>query len=683
MSLMRHASRWLALLGLVLPASGLHAASEAKRETAQRLQTVLRSSNFVARAFTKGDRVRLYFTNATGNLMFKADWDRSRLPVHGFTYHPTVLKFDRSPPPLPRPQEKWREIKVLASGEWDRFARVALEKLAPAQTNHAVYFQYALGETLLVRTASGEIKTGPVTALPAGMTVERRLNRDEVATTLAATVEANLLATYPNESAFLLVPPANSQRGHVVLLDLTERRVIMLYGPPGDDADNGVRLGTRLSALTSFAIVDNGYALLKNPVSTAARLFNFGTQWPASLLYPRLSVRKPRVPPLTNAPAMDLAAWERWLDDHSGTKRELGTLRLLVNGEKFFPLFESRIAEASANIDVHVCIFDNDDVGTHIADLLRQRSTNVQVRVIFDHNSTRASGRSTPGTPMPPGFVPPKSIRSCLQTGAPVEVRPFLNPFLSSDHSKVYLIDQRYAYLGGMNLGREYRYEWHDMMAEIEGPIVASIQREFDKNWAHAGPFGDLAFAERALSPKHPGPTNRANFIEIRRVYSKTARHQIRRAELAAIKRAQNHVFLQNPYLYDNSVITALAQARSRGVDVRVVLPTANDFSGGKRSNLVTANYLLRHGVRVYFYPGMTHVKALLADGWACFGSANFNTLSLRLNQESNLATSDPGFAAQLRRDLFETDFGKSFELKEAISVGWSDHLADSILNQF
>jgi len=94
-------------------------------------------------------------------------------------------------------------------------------------------------------------------------------------------------------------------------------------------------------------------------------------------------------------------------------------------------------------------------------------------------------------------------------------------------------------------------------------------------------------------------------------------------------------------------------------------------------------NYLLKHGVRVYFYPGMTHVKALLADGWVCFGSANANTLSLRLNQEADLATSDPGFAARFKHDLFETDFEKSYELKEPVSVSWGDHLADSLLNQF
>jgi len=116
---------------------------------------------------------------------------------------------------------------------------------------------------------------------------------------------------------------------------------------------------------------------------------------------------------------------------------------------------------------------------------------------------------------------------------------------------------------------------------------------------------------------------------------------------------------------------------------VRVIMPGENDFASGHSSNLVTSNFLRRHGVRVYFYPGMSHVKALLVDGWVCFGSANFDALSLRLNREVNLATSDAGFVARFQRDVFETDFAKARELQDDIAVDWSDHLSDAFLNPF
>jgi phosphatidylserine/phosphatidylglycerophosphate/cardiolipin synthase-like enzyme len=73
----------------------------------------------------------------------------------------------------------------------------------------------------------------------------------------------------------------------------------------------------------------------------------------------------------------------------------------------------------------------------------------------------------------------------------------------------------------------------------------------------------------------------------------------------------------------------------------------------------------------------MTHVKAIMADGWVCVGSGNLNHLSLRLNQEQNIATSDPRFAAEVRSEVFDRDFRASHELTRSIAVDWVDVLAD------
>jgi len=233
-----------------------------------------------------------------------------------------------------------------------------------------------------------------------------------------------------------------------------------------------------------------------------------------------------------------------------------------------------------------------------------------------------------------------------------------------------------------MNVGREYRYEWHDLIAEVQGPVVASYQRQFNLKWAQGGPWGDLGLAVEAIGGKRPGTDHEpnSNLVELRRLYTRNFSRQIRKAELAAINRASSYVFGENPYLYATEFINALVRARRRGVDVRVILPSENDLTAGRRSNLVIANYLREQGVRVYIYPGMTHVKALLVDGWACFGSANFDALSLRLNREDDLATSNPAFAARLKHDLFEADFNRGAELKEDLPAEWKDYLADILL---
>src|SRR5262249_24727471 len=132
-------------------------------------------------------------------------------------------------------------------------------------------------------------------------------------------------------------------------------------------------------------------------------------------------------------------------------------------------------------------------------------------------------------------------------------------------------------------------------------------------------------------------------------------------------------IYVENPYLFDKRVLRGLARARARGVDVKAIVPRSNDSKAGRRAELVISNYLLDHGVQVFIYPGMTHVKALLVDGWVCLGSGNLNQFGLDLCQEQNVATSDPLFAEQVKQQLFEVDFAHAFEVTQQVSVGWLD----------
>jgi cardiolipin synthase len=59
----------------------------------------------------------------------------------------------------------------------------------------------------------------------------------------------------------------------------------------------------------------------------------------------------------------------------------------------------------------------------------------------------------------------------------------------------------------------------------------------------------------------------------------------------------------------------------------------------------------------------MMHTKALIVDGvWSILGSANFDNRSLELNDELNVAVSDPDLAARLLQD-FEQDLQRAKKL--------------------
>jgi cardiolipin synthase A/B len=638
------------------------------------------------RVFVKGHQVRFYFQTATNVEEFSARWDRHRIPSDGYQVSSGLLRWDQKLPRMPEDERGWREATVIAGTEWGRLTTNLFEVLTPAAPGHGIHYNGLVTDRLLYRDAQGAACDAALGEQPGEVVIDRRLSIEETLATLARGGEQDLVRKHPGDSLFLLLAPSVRRFPQPLLLDRKQRQCIWL-SPAAlyDNTERGFGFSTTRQGLSALVLESHGLALLKNPISSLARLGDLGVETVVRFL--RLPFPKPstRYPPVAQRPGMDLAQWEGWLDRYTGTRQEEGALDLLIDGERFFPRLKQAFAAATNHIHVDVYIFDKDDVGVGVADQLKERSREVEVKVILDRLGTIASGAAPPGTPLPEDFVAPNSICSYLEENSRVQVRPFLNPWLSSDHAKVFLVDGTHAWLGGMNLGREYLYEWHDLMVELQGPVVASLEDEFRHDWAHEGPLGDLAYAAAIARGPREIPASRPEdrWIQMRMLPTKTAWKPFSAAVQAAIRKSQSYIYLENPYLFDKRVIIALVRARNRGVDVRVVLPRVNDLKPGGRSNLVLANYFLEHGVRVYFYPGMTHVKALLIDDWACLGSANLNHLSLRLCQEHNVGTSDPALAARLKRELFEEDFARSYELTEPVSIEWVDFLADLILEGF
>ena len=125
-----------------------------------------------------------------------------------------------------------------------------------------------------------------------------------------------------------------------------------------------------------------------------------------------------------------------------------------------------------------------------------------------------------------------------------------------------------------------------------------------------------------------------------------------------------------------------LAKARRRGVDVRIILPTRGNHGLVHASNQVAINTLLDHGVRVYVYPGMSHVKAAIYDGWACVGSANYDKLSLEVNKELNLATSDADTVNSLLDEVFIPDLALSEEITDRVEVTFKQALKERAVDE-
>jgi cardiolipin synthase len=165
----------------------------------------------------------------------------------------------------------------------------------------------------------------------------------------------------------------------------------------------------------------------------------------------------------------------------------------------------------------------------------------------------------------------------------------------------------------------------------------------------------------------------------VRVLFTRVDDPEIFRVQREAIRNAKRYIYVENAYFTDDAMLYELVRARRRGVDVRVIMPLVTDRGPITRNNALAANVMLEHGIRVYVYPGMSHVKAAVFDGWACLGSANWDKWSLGINKELNLATSDPRAVEPLIEQVFEVDFAASPELTEPFPERWSDFLLEFI----
>lgn len=420
-----------------------------------------------------------------------------------------------------------------------------------------------------------------------------------------------------------------------------------------------------------FSTLKALYSLVIKSTASFARRMAIGTiQFARLENYP--------IPEVTQGPGMDLVAWEAELDQLAGTATR-GTVRFLIDGPEFFPRLLETIEAAEESIDVRTYIFDNDDYAVSIADLLRERSEDVDVRVLLDGIGALLGTQVDPEG-MPTDFRPPISMPSYLERGSEVKVRTSGNPWLTGDHTKSTIIDGKVAFLGGMNIGREYRYTWHDIMVEVSGPIVDVLQRDLDIAWSKAGWLGDAAMLVRWMRSAR----QRADDVgdPVRVLVTRDHDSQIYRAKLGAIRRAQSFIYIENSYFSDDTILLELAKARRRGVDVRVILPADGNHAPLNYSNQVAINVMLQNEIRVFLYPGMSHVKAAIIDGWAIVGSANFDKLSLQINEELNIATTNPEAVADLMERVFLRDFAISEEIDSPADLNWTHRFAEFVSDE-
>ncbi|WP_341781179.1 phospholipase D-like domain-containing protein [Ectopseudomonas mendocina] len=366
---------------------------------------------------------------------------------------------------------------------------------------------------------------------------------------------------------------------------------------------------------------------------------------------------------------------------------------LLLDGPVFFPRMLAAIDGARQQVEIELYLIEDGRCSERLADALcRAAERGITVRGLFD-----AYGAAGLGTVLRERML---AAGVQLRWYNPLRWRRGMRNF-HRDHRKLLLVDQCLAYVGGTGstdefwLPDEARSPWHEVMVEIEGPLVGDWQQLFEQLW-HARFSWRPSHQPVALSLPECPPAG----VGLGRVaYANAAQHRdIVLSLLRALKGARQRVWLATPYFLPTwKIRRALRRAAARGVEVRLLLAGRNtDHPPVRFAGQRYYPKLLRAGVRIFEYqPRFLHLKMVLVDDWVSVGSCNFDHWNLRFNLDANVEALDPGLTQAVAASFID-DFANSREITlddwrqrpwwrrtQQRLWGWLDRLAVNLLDRW
>lgn len=337
-------------------------------------------------------------------------------------------------------------------------------------------------------------------------------------------------------------------------------------------------------------------------------------------------------------------------------------VKVIQNGENFFPLLFEEIRKAKKHIHIEFYIYEDDVIGNQLKDLLIQKAKEgVEVRFIYDDFGSKSIRKTI--------------VRELNEKG--VKALPFnkikliylANRLNYRNHRKIVIIDGKTSFVGGINVCDKYinkpgnKLYWRDTHLMIKGFSTFSLQRVFLSDWnfccdenltinSDYFPFSELEEEENYYAQiAWSGPDSDLPNI----LY----------AIIQAISSAQKEVLLTTPYyIPDTSLQEALIVAALSGIDIKLLVPKKGD---SKLVNIATQAFfddLLKAGVRIYLYEkGFIHAKTFVVDGKvASVGTANLDMRSFDLNFEVSALIYDKRIAQEIRTAFYQ-------DLKDSVRV--------------
>lgn len=333
-------------------------------------------------------------------------------------------------------------------------------------------------------------------------------------------------------------------------------------------------------------------------------------------------------------------------------------VRLLRDATENYPAWFAAIRSARHTIHFEMYIIHDDEAGRRFGKALVERAqAGVRVRLLFDWWGARG--------------IASRHFWRMLRNGG-VDVRCFNPPCVESplgwmrrDHRKMIAVDGRLAFVSGLCIGQAWLGDaargvepWRDTGIEIEGPVVADVERAFASTWAMTG--GPLPPEETQSGPQPP-----AGDVTAWLIATVPGSAELYRVDHVIAAAATRTLWLTDAYFVATTrFVDVLRVAARDGVDVRLLVPSASDIPGLRAVSRAGYRPLLEAGIRVFEWNGsMLHAKSAVADGrWARVGSTNLNPASWIGNWELDVLIEDDAFAGNMT-DMYLRDLALATEV--------------------
>ncbi len=332
---------------------------------------------------------------------------------------------------------------------------------------------------------------------------------------------------------------------------------------------------------------------------------------------------------------------DKFTDSHQDPDSDM---QLLPDGQLSYNAFTDLINSATDHINIETLDFDDDEnreenMGLEFVQMLIDKvKEGVEINIIVDPIAQKFTSRQTLVDKLRAGGVNVKYY-------SPPDIDGFDKMYYRT-HKKMMIVDGKQAIVGGMNFGLRYlgHGQWRDTNVLLTGPVVATIQSDFLRDWQSLG--GTLS-GDRNYFPE----LGKTGDLSIRSIDQRPAQDDfdINTAVMIALRIAKHRVDIEAPYFNPTGwLVDEIEAARNRGVEIRI-LTNSEDSDDIPLSYIVTAYWfddMLDLGVKIFLWDiedRTMHSKAMVVDDkLAMVGSYNFNFRSIMWDTEDAVIFTDP-----------------------------------------